>query len=74
MTAPIEDPADEAHTHFEDCDHDWVAAGMWGPYPIEQCRKCPAWTITPAPGYRSPIDFIIDALDRAGCNPTRQPE
>lgn len=49
--------------------HDFELRGMLGPYPTEVCRKCGCGALCAVPGYPRPIEVLLAALERAGCNP-----
>lgn len=48
--------------------------GMLGPYPVTACTHCNACTISPVPDYPPPLEGILAALERAGCEPYEQIE
>ena len=52
-------------------EHSWKPSGAWGPYPVEECRRCRTGAICNVPGYPSALDTILEALTRAGCAPHR---
>ena len=51
-------------------EHVWEPSGTWGPYPVEECRRCRTGAICNAPGYPPALDMILGALSRAGCAPS----
>ncbi len=55
--------------HPDDCVHEWVPLGFFGPYPTEQCTRCNTGALLPVPGHPAPFGVLLDALDAAGCDP-----
>lgn len=46
--------------------------GMLGPYPVTGCTHCNAGMISPVPDYPRPMEGVLEALERAGCEPHEQ--
>jgi hypothetical protein len=50
-------------------DHDFAPTSVLGPYPVEVCTECGVISIGATPGYANPLDVILGALERKGCEP-----